>query len=80
MKWIENITFTLFSLFAGLTWAAESSDPGKMSQSDMMQNGMMDGGGMMMSGPMMLVCMLFGLLILVALVLAIFSLIKYLRK
>lgn len=34
---------------------------------------------MMVSGPMMLVCMLFGLLILVVLVLAIFSLIKYLR-
>lgn len=56
-------------LFTSVAYAAEQTGQSMMSD-----------GGMMMSGPMMLVCMLFGLLILVALVLAILSLIKYLRK
>lgn len=75
MKAIARIFTGL--LTAGLVTAAYAAqDP---ASGMMNEPGMMD-GGMMMGGGMMVACILFGVLVLVALVLGIFALIKYLRS
>lgn len=62
--------------FIALTFLVLSQSVAHAAQP--MSAGMMDDGHMM-GGWMMAVCMLFGLLVLVALVLGIFALVKYLR-
>lgn len=75
MKSITNVaTGLLLALFAGIAQAAPQSGAEPMHGSRMMGDGMMMGGGMMIA------CLVFGALLLTALVLAIFALIKYLRS
>lgn len=67
--WRTLVFVPLLFMMAGMAGAAASADPG----------GMM-GGESMIGGWMMALCMLFGLLVLIVLVLAIFALVKYLRS
>lgn len=79
MKTIATIsTFLLSSIVASIANAAPGQASGMTNGSNMMEGGMMEGG--MMGGGMMAVCMLFGVLLIVALVLGILALIKYLRS
>ncbi|MBA2238867.1 MAG: hypothetical protein H0W24_09275 [Lysobacter sp.] len=76
----DSMLFASCLLIVGLVFSATgfAQDPqgGGMMGGAMMDGGMM-GGGMM---GMMIACVLFGVLLLVALVLGILALIKYLRS
>lgn len=72
-----KVSMLLPLLFLSGVAHAQTSGPGRMGDSGMMNGAMMNCD--MMGGWMMVVPLLFGLLILTILVLAIFALIKYLR-
>lgn len=75
MKSITSLAIgLLLALFAGIVRAAQEAGADPMHGSRMMGDGMMMGGGMM------IVCLVFGALLLTALVLAILALVKYLRS
>lgn len=75
MKTIAAIsTVLLTSGLASIAYAAPGQTSGMMSDPNMIE------GCKMMGVGMMTVCILFGLLIFVALVLGIFALIEYLRR
>lgn len=63
-----SLILALYALVYGTAHAAPNA-----------RSGMMSGEGMM-GGWVMVACMLFGLLVLIVLVLAIFALVKYLRS
>lgn len=68
--WKTLLSVPLLFMVANMVHAAASAEPG----------GMMMGGEGMMGGWMMALCMLFGLLVLVVLVLGVLALVKYLRS
>lgn len=75
MKTISAMsTALLTSGLATIAYAAPGQTSGMMSDPNMME------GGKMMGGGMMIICIVFGVLIFVALVLGIVALIKYLRS
>lgn len=75
MKTIAAIsTALLTSGLASIAYAAPGQTSGMMSDPNMME------GGKMMGGGMMAVCIVFGILVFVALVLGILALLKYLRS
>jgi uncharacterized membrane protein len=71
---IRNVAGLLAAGFAATANAMQDQAPAMTHNSNMMDGGMMMGGGMMIA------CILFGVLVVVALVLGILALVKYLRK
>ena len=65
---LPSLYLVFIGAFANIAHATEYPDGARID------------GGVMMSGPMMFICMFFGLLILIVLVLGIFALVKYLRS
>lgn len=70
---VMAMSLVLFA-WSGTAHAMPSGDQ------SMMQGANMTDGGMMMGGGMMVACMVLGVLVFIALVLAILALIKYLRS
>jgi uncharacterized membrane protein len=73
---IRNVAGFLAAGFAATANAMQDQAPAMTNHSNMMDGGMMT----MMGGGMMIACILFGVLVVVALVLGILALVKYLRK
>ncbi|MES1956246.1 hypothetical protein [Salinisphaera hydrothermalis] len=78
MKRLNAAFLTLLVMASVVAPAAAQTGPGRMGDSGVQNGSMMQCG--MMGGPMMIVGWLFALLIFVLLVLAILSLVKYLRS
>lgn len=78
MNLLNTILLTTFSAFADIGHAIGSAGAGQMNNPDMMNGSIMQ--GVMAGSPMIIVCVLFGLLVLIVFVLVVLTLVKYVKS